>query len=59
MVRWRVGDGGCIILGIDPIAGLKSNVILSNDLCAHLNDYGIYTLSQARNRGDLPISYSY
>ena len=59
MVGWRAGDGDSIILGIDPIARLNTNFILSSELHAYLNDYGIYTLSQARNRGDMSTFSSY
>ena len=47
MVGWRAGDGGLIKLGIDPIAGLKTNFILSNDLGTYLSYYGINYLCRA------------
>ena len=39
-------------MGIDPIAGLNSSLIILEDLKDYLCDYGIYTINQARNYGD-------
>ena len=46
---WHVGNGSAIRLGADPVAGLGSSFILPNDMREYLEDYGIVTLSQAKN----------
>ena len=47
------------MLGIDSIARLNTNCILSPELLSYLNDYGVNTLNQARNTGEGIVSYSY
>ena len=50
-LRWKVGNGQSIKLGIDPIIGLDSFQILSKDLRDYLCDYGLHTPQDARNVG--------
>ena len=45
MLGWRTDDGAHNKLCINPIVELKSTYILSNDLRAYLNDYGIFNIS--------------
>ena len=45
VLGWKGGDGESIKLGIDPIASLDTNYILSSKLLSYLNDYGICTLN--------------
>ena len=42
---WKVGNGQKIRLGIDPIAGMNSSYLLSEDLRGYLADYGITNLT--------------
>ena len=46
---WKVGNGQKIRLGVDPIAGLNSSYLLSEDLRDYLVDYGISNLAEAHN----------
>ena len=54
-----MGDGVSIKLGVDPIFGLKSHFLLSDDIFSYVNDYGISNLSQAHNDDDQTMSSSY
>ena len=52
MLSWEVGDGLSIKLGINPIIGMDSHFILSDDLRDYLNHYGLTTLHHIQNLGD-------
>ena len=47
-----MGNGLKIRLGVDPIAGLNSQYLLSEELRDYLNDLGISNLAQAQNLDD-------
>ena len=46
---WRVGNGGDIHVGYDPIIGSNSSPYLPHGLIVYLQDYGITMLQHARN----------
>ena len=46
---WKVGNGLNIWLGVDPIARLNSQHLLSEDLRDYLTDLVISNLAQAQN----------
>ena len=54
---WKAGNGTTIWLGLDPIVGLGSSFLLPLDLREYLEDYGIFTLDQARNLTPCAQSY--
>ena len=56
-ILWQVGNGSDIHLGVDPVVGLGSSFILTDDLRAYLEDYGICTLAQARNETTFASGY--
>ena len=51
LLGWRVGNGQNILLGSDPIIGMDSYHILSEELREYLLDYGLHTLWDARHLG--------
>ena len=56
-ILWQVGNGSDIRLGVDLVVGLGSSFILPGDLRAYLEDYGICTLAQARNKTSFASGY--
>ena len=56
-ILWQVGNGSDIRLGVDPIVGLGNSFILPRDLRLYLEDYGISTLDQARNKISFAAKY--
>ena len=48
-LTWLVGKGSDVQIGIDSIVGLGSPFSLTQDLREYLEDFGIYSLDQARN----------
>ena len=59
MLSWKVGDGFSIKLGIDPIIGMESHYVLSDDLREYLTYYGLTALHHIRNMGEGTIRKSY
>ena len=53
----QVGNDSDIRLSVDPVVGLGSSFILPDDLRAYLEDYGICTLAQARNKTSFASGY--
>ena len=56
-IIWEVGNGSDIHLGVDPVVGLSNSFILLDELRAYLEDYGINTLAQARNKTPFATGY--
>ena len=56
-ILWQVGNGSDIRLGVDPVVGLGSSFILPGDLREYLEDYGIVSLAQARNKTSFASGY--
>ena len=54
---WRVGNGGDIHVGSDPIIGSNSYPYLQDDMIVYLQDYGITMLQHARNPSIDSASY--
>ena len=52
-----MGNGSDIRLGVDLVVGLSNSYILPVDLRAYLEDYGINTLAQARNKTSFAAGY--
>ena len=56
-ILWQVGNGSDIRLGVDPVIGMSNSFLLPDDLRAYLEDYGINTLAQARNKTPFAAGY--
>ena len=46
---WKVGNGQCIMLGVDPIAGLNAPFMFFEGLREYICDFGIAHLFQDHN----------
>ena len=46
---WKVGNGSNIRVGVDPIAGLNTQYLLSEDLREYVTNLGITNLAQEQN----------
>ena len=58
-ILWQVGNGSDIRLGVDPVVGLGNSFFLPDELRSYLEDYGINTLAQARNKTSCAAGYSF
>ena len=56
-ILWQVGNGAGICLGVDPVVGLGNSFFLPDELRSYLEDYGINTLAQARNKTSCAAGY--
>ena len=58
-LRWKVGSGEAIGLGIDHFLGMELDYLISPALISFLNSQDIWNLSQVRNCGGVVFSDEY
>ena len=58
-LSWQIGNGECILLGLDPFVGLGSSFAFPEELRSYLVDLDICTLAHARNFCSIEPQYWY